>query len=559
MSDAGEAWINKYLPPEGAPIGGPPAGEDWINKHLGPPPAGEASAGGQELRAAPPEATGISRYAGLARNAIVGGLFSALGAPGDVAAALRPSGRPAPDLWFGKALPTTQDFQTLYAPTGVLNTGGLTPQGWEKPAVAALSGAASIAPELALGGPALSLLAQGTAGGLAGEVAREYAPGVAGAPLVAGALAGGLVQGGMNLAAGDPFKVAAKALGSSRTPEEAGIELQEAVKNWRSRSNESGTNVMDQRIAEAAAPLDAGIPPETPTPAQDLIGRLRELTAQGGQAANAARGFLRDTQRSGGFLGRVAQKVNSVFSDPLAPADAVPQLTWEEQRALRSELGASLRTARPQERGALEYMYGGSTADLSRTAQEMDLGDEFAHFNKVSTDLHHLDAGPLEDIASAGQPADAAARLITQAKRGGQVLQQLRDAGLGDAVDELAASHLTYKPEDWKRLSPEGRAALVTDPTLRGRLDTASLQGHPSPMSRGIEHLSGMQLGDLIGMATGHFAGLPELQAGAIGGLLGYGLPYLPGAFRRLTRPDMLGAETVGAIGGTTQPQPQSQ
>ncbi len=122
-------------------------------------------------------------------------------------------------------------------------------------------------------------------------------------------------------------------------------------------------------------------------------------------------------------------------------------------------------------------------------------------------------------------------------------------------MDEVAAAHLRTRPGDWSKLSPEGQSGLVVDPALRQQLAAASAAAVPSALTTGIQHVAGMQLGDLLGMTAGHMLGQPELFGGALGGLIGYGLPYLGGAVRGALRPSMLGAETVGAVGATAQPQ----
>ena len=543
MSDTPPVWAQQ---PE-VPV--------WAQQTSTPPPT---------VSAAPPQIQGLPRYLGLARNTIVSGLTHLAGAPGDILS-MYPSPEPfslfRPTTW---SLPTTADVQNWVAPSGLLNAGGLTPgagpyPNLERYGTAALGAAASAAPLLASGAGPLAVFGPAVAGGLAGEAAREVAPNVAAGPLVAGALGGGVFQGVQGMLAGNQFENVASVLGASKTPEEAGVALQAAAKQIRQRTVDSPMNVIDQRIGAAAAPLDEGIPPEAPTPGVELANRINAKYIQGGVAKRAIQNFLNSTQKSGGALGQIAQKINTAINDPLEPG--APDLNWSEMRQFRSELGSYMSTARPEDRGALESLYGGTTQDLSSTANDFGLSDAFQHFNQVSTDLHALNDDQLETILSKSEPANAAHYLLSPTiTRGGQTLSALRDLGL--PIDELTASMLRSNPEKWRTLSPEAKAALVTDPTQRAVLDTATSGAKPSMLSRGIEHLTGMQLGELMGTTAGylvshHLGAGPtaaEQLGSSIGGMIGFGAPRLGGMAGRLFTPGMWGAESLGALGGTVPP-----
>lgn len=568
------SWADDFLQGVGpqqatAPPQGAPQGYDW-NSYLqgvGPTPTGQ-----QQLTAARPEVEGLGRYLGLARNAVVAGLAHGFGFPGDIMAAV-----PAPPVtgwhaladpaaWAVQYLPTTAGIENLIAPTGLLNAGGLTPGAGPYPAAekygtAGLAAVASAAPFIASAaltggaGPALNAAAPALAGGVAGEAAHQIAPNVPAGQAVAGALGGGLFQGLKNFFEGNPFHNVADAIGAaSKTPEEAGIALQTAAKAIQKRTINDPLNVIDKRISEAAAPLDAGIPPDAPTPGTELANRINDRYAQGGVAKRAIQNFLNGTQKSGGDLGRIAKEINTSINDPLAPG--APDLTWSEMRKFRSELGASLSTARPEDRGALESLYGGTTADLASTAEAHGLGDAFQNFNKISTDLHNLNDEHLETILSKSEPANAAHYLLSPTiTRGGRTLSALRDLGM--PVDEVTSSMLRSSPEKWRTLSPEAKAALVEDPAHRAVLDTATASAKPSMLTKGIGHLTGLQLGELVGTAAAHLMGgttAAELYGQALGGMAGYALPVLGSIPARLVRPNMLGAESLGAIGGTAWP-----
>lgn len=521
-----------------------------------------------EVSSAPSQDRSLPAVAQIAGQSLLRGVISTLATPGNLIRA--GFGDPAKNpllsdpetqAWMasqggGASFPTTNELLQMIASTGVLNNTSVLPGAGPHPELerygtAALEGIGSALPLMLTGAPPVQTLLQATAGSTAAEAAHQLVPESTAASLLAGAIGGGLTQGGINLAT-RPRSVAAIAegLGSSKSLEEAGAALQEGAEEFRNIT-------MNTRIGEAAAPLDAGIPATASTPAAGTIGRVEDLLARGGAAATAAKGFLQDLQKSGGALGATARKINDgLQARALGVDDALPDLSWSEGRKFRTELGTQLRTARPAERPALEHLYGGTSEDLSTIAGDHGLQDDFTRFNQVSTDLHALDAGPIERILAAKQPGDAAAGLLVQAKRGGTVLQGLRSAGLDSAVDELASAHLRLNPDAkaWASLSPEGKAALILDPLDRAHLAAAAPPVGSSTLGSGISHLSGMQLGDLLGMAVGHVIGHPlpgaELYGGALGGMVGYGAPYLGAGARAALRPNMLGAEVVGTVAG---------
>jgi hypothetical protein len=345
----------------------------------------------------------------------------------------------------------------------------------------------------------------------------------------------------------------ASELGSSRTLEEAGSVLQDEAQNWRN-------TVMPQSINEAAAPLDAMIPGEAVSAAGNFGTGLSDLISKGGSSANAVRYFLDTTEASKGALGQTANRMNDWLKASrigLAGAPEAPTMTWAEMRDFRTELGQHMRTARENEKPALERIYGGLTQDMGGLAQQYGAGDQFARFNIVSTLAHQLDAGPIEKILSAQQPGDAAARLLAGARRGGETLETLRGV-LPTGVNELAAAHLNMNPDAraWARLAPEGQSALVPQAADRSIIErTGPVKGDPGIGTKMLESLVGGAVtgagARILGQAL--VPGMNPLVTEAAGELVGNAMPFAwRGMVGTVRHPALtLTGGLAGGIGGT--------
>lgn len=534
-----------------------------------PAPAPAAPAGGlpgASVSAAPPQLGGWERYPVLAGQALARGLVRTAGLPGDLlAAAAVPQLSPEQQAdvasvgGIAPTFPTTQQLTSILGPSGALGTSTTLPQpGVERFAAGALEGLGADLPFILTGSPEAIPLRAGIAGAgaLAGEGAHEYAPNIPLAGPVAGALAGGGVQGARNLLAGDPFQRVAASLGGSSTLEDSGTALQQWAKQFRNPENPSGMNA---QLESARGTLESALPYQTAVPTSALVSHAQELLDRGGKGAQAVRNFLSSTAKTGGIRGQAAQTVRDNLAPGLDELGLAPQpLPWGDSFGLRSELGAAYRGSRdPTERAALKYLYSGHTQDLGEAATRAGAGDEWNAFNKLSTDLHALDEGPVDDLLSA-QPGSAANALINSGKKQGTMIQALR--GAGAPVDELGASLLRTNPGGWKNLAPEAKEALVQDPRARALLESASIK-RPSKLISHLHTLTGLTEGELLGAAAGHMLGVGPIEGGLYGGAGALGLNLashlFPPAARFAFQPNMLGAEFLGGQAGRQEPEPQ--
>ena len=525
---------------------------------------------GSSATSAPPQQTGWLRYPEMAGEAAIQGLTRLLGTPGDILAttglhplpasqAIGPATETAGFGGGGLGFPTSQDLANTLVKTGIpaLPSSTLIPGKGpfpeaERLGTAAISGIASNLPYLAAGPEGLAAkLAITGGGGLAGELAHQYAPDVPFGSAAAGALVGGGVQGVRNLLAGNPVERVARELGTSATQQDAGTALQEWGKSFRDPGNPSGMSAL---IGAEKAKLDSQIPPGTDVPPSQLVSNAQELLTQGGAKANAVRNFFSRTAKSGGTRGASAGLVQGNLVSSLSPRWGIgpAPLGWNASSALRSELGAAYRSSRdPEEHAALKYLYAGHTQDLGQAAAGAGLGDQFQAYNKLSTDLHDLDEGPVQTIMNS-EPGTAANTLIARAKRQGTELQALRQAGA--PVDELGAAALRLGA--WKNLSPEAKFEIVQDPKTVGILDAAASKRAPGKLASGLHTLTGFTGGELAGHALSHLFGIDPTTLGGLSGLAVGGLSQaIPAIGRTVLAPNMLGAGLVGAQAGRQEPK----
>lgn len=298
-------------------------------------------------------------------------------------------------------------------------------------------------------------------------------------------------------------------------------------------------------------------------------------------------------------------------------------ITWEDARTLRSTLGDAMgnpQVLRDIGEQNLAHLYAATTADLRSSAAYGGALDEFDQANEESSRLRAFGDNVLGNVVSgknavqeAIKPEDAARAMLGKPSN----LIALR-AELPVAADELASAHLQQPGDPWSKLAPEAKQALVpdqsksqavdqllgaksqakqaasasiaaaqeakgaatadatqsqrdanfglTEATYKARLALAQAKNamtpKPNMMQHGIEALSGMGLGEMLGTVGLAPFGGGELTHGAIGGLLGLlGPKIVRGLATSSTRPQTYRNLAAGASGATNQlaPVPSGQ
>ena len=349
------------------------------------------------------------------------GLFAGLGTPGDLESAVLKYGINPLHRLLGQPEenPNNTFFPTSATTLGLANSLGIPEPAPaislpEKITRGVVGGAASalpiaaLAPETMFANPQAfeRLVMSGGAGGAAsaGTSAALNAMGVPQDSGIRPWLEGGagvLAGGGIGMRSGRSIADIASDLGSSKTMREAGLSLQNQVQDW--------VKGLPQRYDELNQSLDDLIPDDATVGPSNTIANAKELLGRGGQAANAVRDFVNGTMKSGGALGQTAKQIQNEISIDGTGEDL--DLSWDEARALRSEVGQAASTARASEKPALQFLYKGLTQDLRDTASNHGAGEAFDHYNAESVRLHDLESGLMQNILKKS-PEDAASSLL---------------------------------------------------------------------------------------------------------------------------------------------------
>lgn len=129
----------------------------------------------------------------------------------------------------------------------------------------------------------------------------------------------------------------------------------------------------------------------------------------------------------------------------------------------------------------LSQLYGSLNSDIRGAYAEIspEAADAYDNANKAAKDIYDFAGkkGPLSRIIASRSadgetksPGAVGTALMNLGKTGGADLMALRER-MPQLVDDVAAGVLRSDPDAWGKLKPEGKAALVTDPTQRTDLD----------------------------------------------------------------------------------------
>lgn len=528
---------------------------DWV--HEDGHPDDWQSESGQPTPTAP-QTTGWQRVVQMGRNALTSGLAEGADAlAGPVMGWAQGLANKMPGL--ANRMPTGPSVNGAesYSDMGqqaLVNPENNQPQtAGERYAYEGAKGLAAAAPLALTGGSALSTTLLSALGGVAGQAAREYAPGVPWAPAAAGAAVGSFGALGQHLTdIGDLAKVAA-GLGKSTTLQQAGEHVQAAAKSWLE-------NDLPQHESAVWTPVDnvmktPTMPEGPPTPPTAYSAALNGITSKGGLLAGQI------AKISPGLPGQLKSDLDAALSGKSNYGPNSPNATitpsWDDMRQLRTAIGSL--TSNPKiaaDIGAknIDKLYAAITDDLSRTAAMHGAGDLFAQANATSSQLRTMADQHIKPLIDNGIPAQKAAQMALDKNQGGERLTALR-AAIPNSVGELAAAKLQTDPRGYSKLPPEAQAQLVRDPMMKIQVDNAihsALGGSPVG-SLGHTLVAG-ETGGSIGALLGHNFGYGDIPGGAAGQLAGLALrKALPAAGALAQKPELLRPIGAGWIGSGGQ------
>lgn len=333
---------------------------------------------------------------------------------------------------------------------------------------------------------------------------------------------------------GNAAENAASGLGRSSSLQELGETAQNAGQQW--------INNFKAQSNTAHAAVDNAVGPAAPVQPTATSQIIQDITQKAG-GNKAAESFLKSP---------LAKDVEGIISS--APNGSLP---WQTVRALRTRVGEYLEN--PQlvadaGRAQAQRLYGALSDDLRATAAASSNPNALNLFdlaNQYTRQGHDFIDGVLSPIMNKDAPS-AASTILNSANRGDQLLGPLRQ-NLPQVADEAAAYKLrdmassvngqqnaagtAVSPSsfltDWNKLSPEGKAALFTDPGLQAKVDAlakisegiretsrqlnTSGTTHNAAIYDILKHVGGAT-GAVLG---GHYGG--GTDAGVLGFLLGEG------------------------------------
>jgi hypothetical protein len=446
---------------------------------------------------------------------------------------------------------------------GIIDNPALAPQNAPEEYAAAaargLGGAALTGPLGGVGALGRTLLA-GSLGGIGGEAGEKLFPGSTIAPLVGGALGGLPALGISNLLSGNRIENVAKQYGTSSTVQQAGTELQDAARDWKS-------NILPMKVGALAAPLDAKMTHNPDVNLNEFDSIVRDMNTKAGKGQPLADLF------SSSLPKQVEAKLNRIsgpqYTTPSGSTFTIPSLPYEDARAVRTSLGDLMVNPKLIPGGdatIVKKLYAALSQDIGETAKANGAEDEWNAFNAGSSKLYHIGETTMSKIASDTNPAkdkikpeDAAIGLLNAGKKGGTDLGNVRQE-IPYAADELAAAHLRDKPDLWPKLSEEAQSALIPDQAHRKVIDSVA-DRKPGPMmaratAHGVEAIAGGQVGELLGELSAHTLGLtgipPEVMR-----LTGMAAPMVyRGTKNILTDSNKLAYPGVGAVAGNAAGNP---
>lgn len=465
--------------------------------------------------------------------------------------------------------PTGSDITGVSNALGITNRPDAVPlTTGERIGVGATEGAAGAVPAaLMTGGAALPALGIGATSGAAAEGAHEMWPKSTVAPIAAGMLTGfGIggvantientltgrtlartltgAKGGLEMAQADAATIpaGAESIASQVAPEatlqQAGTKLQAAARAW-TTGNGSAPSVMQTKMNAAWKPVSDLVGSDAPVPLAGLDKALNDITTSAGKLEPAA-SLLRP---------QAPNKIQQALGDirDFIQTSGGGQPSWEEVKTLRSVIG----DARGNEKivGDIGYdnlnkMYAAVTKDMRNAAgaKGPDALKAFDAANSESSRLYGIARDQMSPILKAS-PEDAAKQLLQGGRAGGSDLQILRNE-VPDATNSLFAAHLRTSPMDWRKMSPEAKAALAPDSPTAAGMDALLARGAQVPAARSalkaakdavaehqttpynpMEGLLGSGIGYDLGVLGLNALGHPghDIMGGAIGSLLGFG------------------------------------
>jgi hypothetical protein len=312
---------------------------------------------------------------------------------------------------------------------------------------------------------------------------------------------------------------AAKKLGPSATPTEAGVGLQAAAQNWLQDFRQTADGKWNAFRGQ--------VPSATQIPVAGFQKALQGVTSDFGGADALAKALQPG----------LAAKLQDALRQDISPNGTLP---WQAVQSTRSALGELMASGQPiadTTQAAIKRLYAGLSDDM-RSGASAAGPTASAAFNDASgytANGHALLDAHLKPILNATNPETAAQYAMAQARQGGSRLGAINMATSGPnfstpgAGADLGAMTIRQAAENGpdalarkiRTMSPEAQHQLFGDPATRQAVDdlykvanslketgTKYAPRPPSDTGRIVGAMEGYQLGqELTGSHWGGLAG----------------------------------------------------
>lgn len=300
----------------------------------------------------------------------------------------------------------------------------------------------------------------------------------------------------------------AGAHGASRTLQDAGTALQDAGREWLTKTIPGKQNSVWSPVNTTMTGV--------PTPLAAFNAALSDINSSAGQLEPLAKllkpglpaqlqtVFDRAIGSPSGKPATAAVTGPSSILDPsgvpvskvLSPAEPAQPITWSDVQKLRSTLGDAMSnpaTIRDVGGQNLARLYSAATQDMRNSALvhgDPETIDAFDAANAESKRLYGIAQGPLARVIGGPtadprfdpEPGKVATSLLSGGRTGDRDIAAL--AGEGLPVGELAAAQLRTTPAGWQKLSPEAQATLVPDASARSAIDNSLTLASAAPQKQ---------------------------------------------------------------------------
>lgn len=267
-------------------------------------------------------------------------------------------------------------------------------------------------------------------------------------------------------------------LGGAKTQQQTGEAIQKPALKW-------AAGIKDKIDSEMGAIREAA-PAGTTVDLTDSAALMNRFNSRGGPALAPAMKLIQ-----GSLPGNLQSTFQSILEGQ--KTGMVPPISLKEAMNFRSQIGSVLRDPKlfNDTKDVLSPLYAQLTNSI-REALPEDLRPQWDTANANTHAMYEYGRNTIapiignkldgSDVGSV-PPEDVVDNVLRNAEKGGTRIANLRKE-LPEATDALAAHLIQYKGDDWLKLAPEAREALLPGDPLTPILENHAAQAQEIEAAR---------------------------------------------------------------------------